>query len=383
MSQIDVASNSALLSVAEKLDTQNIFLAAIAAKGDDTQVTSWPAVQSVVRMGLAPKIFRIGDQLVCNHQTYGELVWDIIGFDQDTPEDTTKTHSMTLQLHSSVDFLPSNPFEALYYAQTQLPAGTYNFTLLSGYETTYGGGKTYQFTITKPLPAGGQIFFDWKYNTQAIDGLIYTYESQTSTSPIETVSVSEGNGGTALTNTNHTHRVKFGYNRWSEMALRQWLNSDKESGKWWTPSTVYSRPVDYASTKAGFLNGLDSDFLLSLGKVTKRTALNTVTDGGGYEDTSDLMFLLSRSEVYGGNEGAVDEGAPYAYYSEFSDLNAEGMGADTNRIKYDKNGTIQRWRLRSCELRIANSQRRVGLDGKIEANPVTTAHGVVPACCIC
>lgn len=67
------------------------------------EVDSLVAVQQAVRLGIAPLLFNIGDQVVCNHSTYGELVWDVIGFDCDTPTDSTYTHSMTIQLHQCID----------------------------------------------------------------------------------------------------------------------------------------------------------------------------------------------------------------------------------------------------------------------------------------
>ena len=32
----------------------------------------------------------------------------------------------------------------------------------------YGGGKTYQFTLTQAVPVGGQLTFKWDYNVQAL-----------------------------------------------------------------------------------------------------------------------------------------------------------------------------------------------------------------------
>lgn len=66
-------------------------------------VQSWKQVQEVVKLGLAPKVFRIGDQLACNHSTFGELTFDIVGFDQEEIVDTTKQHSMTLVMHDLLD----------------------------------------------------------------------------------------------------------------------------------------------------------------------------------------------------------------------------------------------------------------------------------------
>lgn len=81
---------------AEKMDTMNQFLAAIATgQGGSLKPTSWSDVQALVRKGLASKVFAVGDQLTCQRGST-TLVWDIIGFDIDTPADKQFTHSMTL-----------------------------------------------------------------------------------------------------------------------------------------------------------------------------------------------------------------------------------------------------------------------------------------------
>lgn len=384
MSQIDVASNSALLSVAEKLDTQNILLTAIASKEGGLPIKDWAGVQAIVRMGLASKIFAIGDQFICKR---GEntLVWDVIGIDHDIPTDKTKKHSLTLQLHDCLAGVQFDGAEALYYAENELPAGTYNFTLLAGYDESYGGGKTYSFTITNPVPAGGVIMFPWGKQKQAADTKISTYDSITSTTVIESVSVTEGTKGTALEsigNCNHTHRIRFGSNNWKQSAMRQYLNSDAAAGSVWSPKTNFDRPPSWVTTTAGFLNGLDSDFLSVIGEVDKITAFNTLTGEEGSETTSEKFFLLSRSEVYGGKENGILEGEAYPYYSETSDLNEAGTGTDTNRIKY-RGGTSQYWWLRSSYTPSATLVRFINTKGNVYNDSATISNGVAPACCIC
>ena len=87
----------------EKMDMQNALLKAIATGGSGSnvpiEINSWSVVQQMVRLGIAAKVFNIGDQLVCNHERYGTLVWDIIGIDHDTPADSQFEHSLTIQLH--------------------------------------------------------------------------------------------------------------------------------------------------------------------------------------------------------------------------------------------------------------------------------------------
>lgn len=373
---------------AEKMDTQNKFLAAIlSAQGGSVVPTSFKDVQTLVRSGLASKVFHIGDQLVCNKGDV-KLVWDIIGIDHDVPADKQFTHSMTLQLHDCLASMQYDGIEALFYCETELAAGTYHFTLLSGYDTTYGGGKTYQFTLTQPVPAGGQIMFPWGYNTQAASTKVSTYASRMATAAIESVSVVEGTEGTSLgtadgntANMNHTHHIRYGSNNWVESAMRQWINSDKDAGSVWTPQTKFDRPPSWAASAAGFLNGIDADFLEVIGETEKVTCRNTVTDGDGSDITTDKFFLLSRREVYAGNEvSGVIEGEPYPYYSDYSDLSAAGTGNDTNRIKY-RNGSAQYWWLLTPTSGHGHNVRTIDPAGTLNNYGANgSSAGVAPAC---
>ena len=372
---------------AEKMDIMNQFLAAIATgQGGSLKPTSWSDVQALVRKGLASKVFAVGDQLTCQRGST-TLVWDIIGFDIDTPADKQFTHSMTLQLHDCLPGTQYDASEALFYCETALAAGTYNFTLLAGYDTTYGGGKTYQFTLTKEVPAGGQITFPWNWNTQASTTKVSTYKSRTDTAAIETVGVTEGTGGTSLgtadgkaTNMNHSHRIRYGSNNWVESAMRQYLNSDKAAGSVWTPQTKFDRPPSWNASTAGFMNGLDADFLAVIGKTTKVTCRNTVTDGGGSDTTKDKFFLLSRREVFAGNEVSnVTEGEPYPFYSDYSDYTSANVGADKNRIKY-RGGSPQWWWLRTPNPGGGDGVRFVSTDGNLNDYFAYDSNGVAPAC---
>ena len=133
--------------------------------------------------------------------------------------------------------------QALYFAETGLAAGTYNFKLLTGYDVAYGGGKTYQFTLTQAVPVGGQLTFKWDYNVQALASKVYSWASQYDTTGIENVSVTEGTGGTALGEANgignmgHTQRVRYGSNNYAQSAIRQLFNSSAALG-WWRVETT-------------------------------------------------------------------------------------------------------------------------------------------------
>jgi hypothetical protein len=352
--------------------------------------TSWAEVQAIVRSGLASKVFSIGDQLTCNK---GDevLTWDIIGIDCDTPSDENYTHSMTLQLHDCYASLQFDRNEAFYYCETELPAGTYNVTCGVNLGTNCVAGKTYQFTLTKSVPAGGQLVgFERMPDTTTDSWTVHTYASNSLTAEIESATVTEGSGGTSLGtfqiavqgNLNSLHRLAYGSNNYLESAIRQVINSDKAAGSVWTPETKFDRPPTWATSEAGFLSGVDADFLSVLGKVKKVTARNTVTDGGGSDTSDELIFLLSRSEIYAGLENNINEGSAYPYYANYSDYSAANMGNDTNRIKY-RNGVAQYWCLRSpTAINDASHMRYVSTSGALSSGNAYNSYGVAPACCI-
>jgi hypothetical protein len=228
------------------------------------------------------------------------------------------------------------------------------------------------------------------YNATMIGTSIKSYASLTATAEIEAVTLTEADVETVATdlgtvanaisqdgNTNSIQRALMGSNNWKQSALRQYLNSSAAAGSVWAPQTKFDRPPSWAATTAGFLKGIDPEFLSVLGFVKKTTALNTITDGGGTEITSEKVFLLSSTEAYfGGSEGTA-----YPYYSDFSDNGSASTGADTNRIKY-RNGTAKYWWLRSPHAGYAYIVRLVTPSGALYDTNATTSYGVAPACCI-
>lgn len=374
---------------AEKMDTLNQFMAAlVTAQGGSLKPTSWSDVQAMVRAGLHSRVFAIGDQLTCKKGT-DTLVWDIIGIDHDTPADPQFKHSLTLQLHDCYkNTMQFDAREAFYYAETEMPAGTYHFKLAAHSWYAADVGKSFQFTLTKAVPAGGQIVFVQGYDKTLVNGTVQTFESSTSTTVIETATMTVGTGGTGLgdldntvhDNMNSCQRALLGSNNYKESAIRQWLDSDKAAGSVWTPQTKFDRPPSWVSNTAGWTSDIDSDFLAVLGKTHIVVSRNTVCDGGGSDEMDDTFFFLSRREVYMGNEVAsVVEGEPYPYYSDYSDLSAPGTGADSNRIKY-RNGAAQYWWNRSPYAGDGIYVRGVYATGAMSRNFASYSGGVAPAC---
>ena len=334
-----------------------------------------------------------GDEVIV-HETASQLVFDVLGVDIDEPVSPVAVHSLTLGLHDCLASMQFDGAEAWYYAPNGLEAGAYYFTIDPTYDTDHNTYKDsgYMFTLSENVPAKGVLTMTWAQNANASSIKIASYASASATTAIESnIAVSEGTTGTNLgeltsagdptNNLNSISRVRYGSNNYKESAMRQYLNSSAAAGSVWTPQTKFDRPPSWATTTAGFLKGIDPEFLSVLGAVKKTTALNTISDGGGSEVTNEKVFLLSRSEIYAGNEVSGGEGAAYPYYKEFSDLSAAGTGADTNRIKY-RNGTAQYWWLRSPHAGNANLVRIVSPSGALTHNYATNSYCVAPACCI-
>lgn len=331
----------------------------------------------------------IRGDVVIIHETTAQMPYVVLGIDQDAPADSQFTHSLTI---GAVDVYAEMQFdakEAIFAFPDGLSAGTYHFTISAQPWYASDVGKTVQFTLTNAIPENGVIVLNNTYNATMIGSTLSVYASCSATTASETVSISEGDDGIDLGavssaisgNTNSIQRAYLGNNNFNESAIRQYLNSDKAAGTYWAPKNKWDRPPSWAASAAGLLYGMDPEFVSVIGKVKKRTAKNTVSDGGGYIDTEEKVFLLSRTEVYAGANNNVDEGGPYRYFSEFSDLSSAGTGADSNRTKY-RNNVAKYWWLRSPDTGGASHPLHVYPSGTVNYGGATYSYGVAPACCI-
>ena len=325
-----------------------------------------------------------GDEVLIT-EAFDRILFDVVDHRTVTdPADNTQKPAMFLLMHSVIYSKQFDAIEALFYAEEGLAAGTYHFTI-QNYDATYGGNKTYQFTLTQAVPAGGQIVLDWPYNQQLLGRSVKTYASATNTTQIEAAVLSEGTDGTDLgttdgtsTNLNHIHRVRYGSNNYKESALRQWINSAAVANAWWAPSNIFDRPPAYANL-AGFQHGMDSDFLAVVKAITIPCHTNNTYELPEWtKDTAynlvDRFWLASRDELGFGTERVAD-GTVFAAYN----------GADnTDRIKYDLSNasTARYWWLRSPDPSNAHYERRVYTDGSLSDYRACLGNGAVAACVI-
>ncbi|MDD6689228.1 MAG: DUF6273 domain-containing protein [Clostridium sp.] len=335
---------------------------------EELKPKSWEDVSVIVQSGLASKVFRIGDQLICNHSEFGELVWDIIGFDcEQIKEEYEVEHSMTLALHSIPIKVQFDSPEAYFYTASGFPAGSYYFEL-----GTFG---TYYVTFAVDVPADAQIVFKWNGTTNPQNIKMDVYADFYAQKVTESLPITQGQVGEPLAsygifNTPGNH-LMYGSNTFTKSALFQYLSSDVDDIKFWEPVTEFDRCPSWDGTIKPFKAGLDSDFYTYVCPVMKKVALNTVTEQGGTEEIEVEFFLLSRDEVGLDSEFADDpEGTPYPYF----DSN------DARRKYYNDSSTT--WWLRTPNSGSANGVRIVSGYGRLLSNGASSSNGVAPACVI-
>jgi hypothetical protein len=97
------------LPTAEQFAEQILVLREISGKmGIVDSIASWADVQAIVRRGQASKYFSAGDALVANYDS-NPVVWNVIGINHDTPTDSARTYSLTIQAR---DCLQNVQFDA-------------------------------------------------------------------------------------------------------------------------------------------------------------------------------------------------------------------------------------------------------------------------------
>ena len=342
---------------------------------------SWADIQAMVQTGLHLIYFKIGDVLNVLYNGVSTPVV-VIGLDHDIPTDPNKTHSMTLQFQDVIEEMQFDAKEALFACPNGLTAGTYHFTITQHPWVPTDVGKTIQLTLTNDIPADGCLVLQNAYNATVVGAKINSYATLSATTALESVTMTEGSDGTDLGNvsnsvsgnTNSLQRALLGsnnYNNYNESAIRQWLNSSEAAGSVWTPRTKWDRYPSWSATYSGFLSRLDPNLISVIGTCTKRTAKNTVTDGGGYADTTEKIFLMSRTEAFGDKENNVAEGSKYDIYTN-----------NASRIK-TKSGTAKYWWVRSPGSASAYYVRGVSPSGALYNYFAYITIGVVPAWIIC
>lgn len=326
-------------------------LVSILAHGYD--IDSWAALQELADSGQASRFISIGDQMpgtwtdVEANTTYN-APWDVVDFRQITTPDGEKKNAIIMQMHYCT------PYDMQFDAPEQVEAdeataqdGVYYY----GYDGSAYSLLTLQTGDTIPYSNYTKVFKNSICDT---------------TSNI----------------------VRYGYNRWRDSGMRQYLNSAERKNLWWTSTHLGDVAPSQLTTKAGFMSGLPSDMLAVVNPIAVTTALNTVTDGGtstgGVDVTHDKFWEPSIEEMYGVPQLADVEGPYYPYWKAATGLDAPNNAANDGRKIYDMGATTtaRNVRLRSAYRSTSALVWNCYNSGTLDSNTATNACRCAPACAI-
>ena len=400
------------------LERQNLLLTQlIQSQSEATPIATLNEIAEIVRRGEASNVFNIGDQINVNWnngQNDYVLPFDITHFGDVQLQDGETIPGMFIQSHYALDGVQFDQNEAFYVVPAGgMAAGTYHFTMGNSWGTHVVSGKSYEFTLAESYAEGDLLQLGTA--TSEVSGLpdtapanwrVRTYKASGSTpaglaaNATEIVTLSEGTGGTDLgtlssstkygtSGLNNMQRAAYGYNRWSQSAIRQQMNSDAAAGSWFTPQNPYDRRPDQLASLRGMKAGFDEGFLNILKPVKVTTALNTVTDDqiGASEDTFDMFFLASLEQEYIQPQASGVEGQYWEYWKRRLGLtNPQPTGQPFPahiRYAYNAKTSAQHCRLRSANRGYAYVTCYVYTSGTASGYVATGACRAVPACVIC
>lgn len=334
----------------------------------------WAELQAIANAGNAARYFAAGD-LVANtwKDTAANKTYDsplrINHFSDETLENNSIIHGMWLQAKWASPFgVQFSQHQAIQVFDDGLAAGTYCYTFgdTNGNKGIMTKGTSFNFTLTKDVPAGGKIAGlrgYWDNDAPYTNLKMYVYDAD-GLNILETVSIAKGEDGTnlgTLTNLgsdtlNSLHRICYGDNCWSRSAIRQYLNSDKPKGQWWTAQSKWDCAPNELNSKDGYLCGVDPDLLAAIKPVKVQTYRNTLcyddkAKGNTPDITYDKVTLPSIEQMFitpqQAGEGEAQEyyvhlngtGTKYAQWTIYPELRHYGV---------DNHNAAQGVRLRSA-----------------------------------
>ena len=394
-----VASNNSLsVSIAEETFlnwlTENVQGVAqrdyeLVSDGYEWQLDGEPVVLS--NLGVTCTGTPNADDKIVIHEAASVIYWRV-------SHRLSDDHPILVSVFPNITGVQFCAAQKLQIFPSGLSAGTLKFTLSKG---SYGGGTgadgSFVVTITQAIPAGGSCRLDgWGYwkstysKAQFInDAKFITYDA--SGAQIESVSISEYSSQSVDTDLgvystrkdqyssaelaykNGMEQQGAGYNEYEGSAIDQWANSDKTANNWFEPRAFDNKPN--FTNVAGFLHGLDEEFIESVRLADVYTKGETVWENRDAKTLKRKFYLLSNKQV--GFTDYADEGDYLDYYKQFG---AATNSARADRIVKTSGGSAQYWWTRTAYRGLACREYRVNPDGSYYYIHAYSCYAVVLAC---
>lgn len=296
-----------------------------------TAISSMADFKGMLNDGVTSLVCPVGTQFGVKFKrttaaTEIDLPFDVVHYDNDGA--FLKSH------YAGPEAIQFDAPEAIYYAGSGgLAAGKYHIDIGSSYGNGWVTSKSIQFTLANALEEDDQIYIECGADNKndPTNERTLTVYAKGSTTAKETTTTSNGTEGTSLGTIGATSahkpegqlnaisRIVYGSGRWSQSAIRQYLNSSAAAGSWWAPQNGWDRPPAQHSSVYGFMAGMDQELLDVIDTVDVVTALNTVEGyQNTYETTQDKFFLPSLQEMYINPQLANTEGVDWDYYKQLA-----------------------------------------------------------------
>ena len=281
-------------------------------------------------------------------------------------EDAESIHGAFFEWDKTMPFgVPYDPPEAIYHFAGTEGAGTFHISIGMAYGNGWKTTKHIQFTLNVAPAEGDQLFINCatSSDTDPTNGRTWNLYAKGSTTSKDTGTTSDGTGGTNLGSTDSTdvgktngrvnapQRIVYGYNRWSQSFLRQYLNATAASG-WYTAANPWDRPDASIIAKAGFLNGYGAE-VYAYFKPIKVVTVACNADSNVEDVTYDRVFLSSLEQMYCVPQFSGKEGEYWEYYKRLLGRTAPAPTFATyaRLIKYALNAATS---AQNCWRRSAN-----------------------------
>ena len=356
----------------------------------------WAQIKQCVNEGKDPSFLPIGTQIndkwTWRGTTYN-APWNVVHYN---------SNGMYLQWeYTTPEGMAFDVSEALYYVGSEgLAAGTYYITTSSATGSSAWSNKNIQFTLANACDPGDQFVIASPSSDPTASRKLTVY-GYGSTVAKQTTTTSSGTNGTLLGtmgdkgiidgNCNGVYWVMYGNHRWSQSAIRQWLNSDAAAGEWWQPMNPWDRPPSNAATRPGFLYGYSEEFKAVLEPTAVVTALDTVSDfEQATETTYDKVFLPNAWQLY--SKYCADlydaEGESWDYWKQRAeDAGIQDMMSDTDEAidllkRYQINATSTSGVMHLRSPVLTSYQGRSINNGYIMSGGAYVACNCCPVCII-
>ena len=278
------------------LQTRN---ARIQALIDATEPSTWKKIQNDVKTGHAsdyPIGTRLTDKYVYNNTEY-DFPWIVVDNNRPVTWEDGSVHP-SLILLAEYASIQSVPFDA----PEDTVVDAEETTALDGW---YYWGKTNEGNVYTAL------------NLSVGDSIPHSSYDSIHRCAINSLDI-----------------LRYGYNRYKDSAMRQFINSSMPKNYWWESKHTGDIAPSQAASYDGFLLGFGNDFLSVINPVKVQVATNTVTDGGVTDVMYDRFWLPSVEELYGSPQVADVEGAYWPYIKTITGLDSPSNNANDGRITY-------------------------------------------------